>query len=87
MALLWHQRLPAGVAPERLEQALTYALVDLPPQQSIWLTVAGTESPLPAAAATRFQHLAGRLAQLRWEDNRERALTTLTLLLDSYNFV
>jgi len=82
LALLWHQRLPAGVAPERLEQALTYALADLPPQQSIWLTVADTESPLPTAAATRFQHLAGRLAQLRWEDNRERALTTLTLLLD-----
>lgn len=82
LALLSYQRLPAGVAPERLEKALTYALADLPLGRSEWLTVTGTESPLPVAAATRFQHLAGRLAQLHWEENRERALATLALLLD-----
>ena len=83
LALLCHQRLPAGVAPERLEQAFSYALADLPPGPSEWLSVTTTEAPLPAVAATRFQHLAGRLAQLHWEVNRERALATLRLLLDA----
>ncbi|GEM_PF-5804407 len=82
LALIWQQSLPTGVAPERLEQALAYALADLPPQLSAWLAVTGPEMPLPAAAATRFQHLAGRMTQLSWGGNRDRAQTTLSLLLD-----
>jgi hypothetical protein len=81
LALLWHRRLPTGVVPERLEQAITYAIADLPAQQASWLAPTADEVPLPGAVATRFQHLAGRLAQLKWADDGERALATLDLLL------
>ena len=46
-----------------------------------WLATASEEVPLPATAATRCQHLAGRLTQLGWPENRERVLATLDLLL------
>lgn len=81
LALLWHRRLPLGVAPERFEQALRYAVADLPIEQLSWLAATDEEVPLPAPAATRCQHLAGRLSQLGWAEHRERALATLDLLL------
>jgi len=81
LALLWHRRLPVGVAPERFEQALRYAVADLPVEHLSWLATASEEVPLPATAATRCQHLAGRLTQLGWPENRERVLATLDLLL------
>jgi len=81
LALLWHRRLPLGVAPERFEQALRYAVADLPVEQLSWLAATDEEVSLPATAATRCQHLAGRLSQLGWAENRERALATLDRLL------
>jgi hypothetical protein len=82
LALLYQQRLPLGVAPERMEQALGYAVADLPTAQAFWLAPAIGEISLPGPAATRCQQLAGRLAQLEWPNKRERVQTTLALLLN-----
>jgi hypothetical protein len=81
LALLWHERMPAGIRPERLERALGYALADLPPALLPILASQAGDPPLPETAAIRLHHLAGRLAQLGWQRNAHRAHSVLNLLL------
>lgn len=81
LALLWHELMPAGIRPERLERALGYALADLPPTLLPILAPRAGDPPLPETAAIRLHHLAGRLAQLGWQRNAQRTHGTLTLLL------
>jgi hypothetical protein len=81
LALLWHERMPAGIRPERLERALGYALADLPVPLQTTLHPQGNELPLPETAAIRLHHLAGRLTQLGWQRNVVRARAVLALLL------
>jgi len=80
LALLQHDRMPPAVRPERLDRALVYALAELDPERFRQLAPAAGEAPLPEAPAVRFHHLAGRLAQLGWQRDRERALASLALL-------
>ena len=81
LALLRHERLPAGIRPERLERAFSYAIADLPPALLPHLAPRAGDPPLPESAAIRLHHLAGRLAQLGWQRNPGRAQATLALLL------
>lgn len=81
LALLWHERMPAGIRPERLERALGYALADLPAPLQAILNPRTNELPLPETAAIRLHHLAGRLIQLGWHRNVTRARAVLALLL------
>ncbi|NJC88656.1 MAG: hypothetical protein FIB02_09020 [Desulfuromonas sp.] len=80
LTLLRHDRMPAGIRPERLDRALGYALADLGQAESLHLAAAPDEPPLPENAAIRFHHLAGRLAQLGWRQQSERAASSLGLL-------
>jgi hypothetical protein len=81
LALLWHERMPAGIRPERLERALGYALADLPAAVQTTLNLRASELPLPETAAIRLHHLAGRLTQLGWHRDVARAHAVLALLL------
>lgn len=80
LALLWNDRLPPGINPERLDRAIGYALADPDCEAFSCLAPVDGEAPLPEHSAVRFHHLAGRLTQLGWRHNPERALTTLRLL-------
>jgi hypothetical protein len=80
LALLRHDRMPAGIRPERFERAIGYALADLDRELVRQLAPVHHEPPLPESAAVRFHHLAGRLAQLGWPREPQRALTSLQLL-------
>jgi hypothetical protein len=80
LALLQHDRMPPAVRPERLDRALVYALAELDAERFRQLAPAAGEAPLAEATAVRFHHLGGRLTQLGWQRDRERALVSLTLL-------
>lgn len=80
LALLRHDRMPLGVKPERLDRALDYALAELATGLYRSLAPAADEPPLPESAAIRMYHLAGRLAQLGWAQQPERADLSLGLV-------
>lgn len=81
--LLWQKRLPPGLQPEKLEQAIHYALADFPDgKESIdKLKIMAYEPPLAEPDAIRLHHLAGRLSQLNWPKDIEQAVTLIELLL------
>ncbi len=81
--LLWQKRLPPGLQPEKLEQAIHYALADFPVgKESIdKLKIMTDEPPLAEPDAIRLHHLAGRLSQLNWPKDIEQAVTLIELLL------
>ncbi|MCK4509698.1 MAG: hypothetical protein KAU27_14205, partial [Desulfuromonadales bacterium] len=81
--LLWHERLPPGLQPERLELAIRYALTDLAKGQLAWLEIQQSEPPLPEEVAIRLHHLASRLRQLGWPHNDEHAQELIGLLLNA----
>lgn len=83
LVLLWHDRLPPGVDPERLDRALAYAVIDLPVSDECrrWLAPEPGELPLPEPAAVRCHQLSGRLTQLGWRNDPSRAAATVTLLV------
>lgn len=80
--LLWHQRLPPGLQPERLDNALRYALSDLTAEaQLACLDILDSEPPLHEEEAIRLHHLAGRLRQLGWPEDNGQAQELVKLLL------
>jgi hypothetical protein len=81
LMVLWHDRLAPGVQPERLEQALGYALADLCNNADNTLLPADSEPRLAESSAVRFHQLGGRMQQLGWTSDRERALKVIDLLL------
>lgn len=80
--LLWHNRLPPGLQPERLEFAIHYAVTDLSDTQPSWLDIQDNEPPLPEGGAVRLHHLAGRLRQLGWPSSDRQASELVCLLLN-----
>lgn len=80
LTLLQHDRIPPGIRPERFDRAVSYALADLGQQGPQYLAPSPDEPPLPETAAIRFHHLAGRLAQLGWHDQPDRAAASLKML-------
>ncbi len=79
--LLWHERLPPGLQPERLEFAFRYALTDLTKGQLSWLDIQDSEPPLAEEDAVRLHHLASRLNQLGWPHRYEHTESFIDLLL------
>ncbi len=79
--LLWKERLPPGLQPERLELAIHYALTDLIEGQLSWIDIQDDEPPLPEDVAVRLYHLACRLRQLGWPHSDEHAEQLICLLL------
>lgn len=81
LALLWEERMPTGVNPERLGRAFEYALAEPAFQSLRHLPPPAGEVPLPESAAVRFHHLAGRLTQLGWRQTPDRAAAALRQFL------
>lgn len=79
--LLWQGRLPPGLQPERLENAISYALDELAEGTLEWLAPQENEPPLPEEEAVRLYHLAGRLRQLGWPRDTSSATELISLLL------
>jgi hypothetical protein len=82
LALVFFDRLPAGVQPERLEQAMRFALDTLPPGLGQTLAPPSDEEPLPAEAGVRFHQLLRRLTQLQAGTDLPRGALLLELLLN-----
>jgi hypothetical protein len=80
--LLWQDRLPPGLQPERLELAIRYALTDLTKGQLSWLDIRNGEPPLAEEDAIRLHHLTSRLSQLGWPHSYEHTGDLIHLLLD-----
>ena len=80
--LLQQKRLPPGLQPDRLEFAIRYALTDLTKGQHPWLAIHDGEPPLPEDDAVRLHHLAGRLRQLGWPQDDQRAEAMISLLIN-----
>jgi len=81
LMVLWHDRLVPGIQPERLEQAMAYALADSCPESGGLLLPSADEPPLGESAAVRFHQLGGRLRQLGWHSDRSRTQRIVELLL------
>lgn len=79
LALSAFDRLPNGVPPEGLENALSEALTELPEGLRESLAPAPWEMSLPFPVAVRFHHLARRLGQLDAGRDRERLIQALDL--------
>lgn len=80
--LLWQERLPPGLQPERLEFAIHYALSDLTKGQLSWFDIQDKEPPLSKDDAVRLHHLASRLRQLGWPHSYKHAEELSCLLLE-----
>ena len=80
--LLWKDRLPPGLQPGRLEDAIRYALTDYENPELNLLSPGDDEPPLPDADAVRLYHLAARLRQLGWPHNSQESKTLVNLLLN-----
>lgn len=82
LALMVSNQIPDGVQPEKLERALELALPYLSPPLAQALQPFAGELPLPHASAVRFHHLFRRLGQLRWGLDGQRAVATLSILVE-----
>ncbi len=80
--LLWQERLPPGLQPERIEFAIHYALTDLTKGQLSWLDIQDNEPPLPEEDSVRLHHLTSRLSQLGWPHSYDHAENLICLLLE-----
>jgi len=86
LALLHHELLTGTIPPEKLEQTIELALPQLPNflQLSPGYANMPKSPPLPLDVAVCFQHLLLRLRQLSWNQNGERATTSIRRLIDAW---
>ncbi|MBW2451575.1 MAG: hypothetical protein JRF07_04365 [Deltaproteobacteria bacterium] len=80
LLLVWQDRIPSGLQPERLEQAMYYALADFSDSGLKNLKCRTVNPELGPKASIRLHHTAVRLRQLRWPQN-DLQLTELCDLL------
>ncbi|MCK5914279.1 MAG: hypothetical protein KAG12_10390 [Desulfuromusa sp.] len=79
LALLWFNKFPDAILPEKMERAIELSLLELPdavrPPLSLKTTI--KPPPLPLETAVCFNHLLLRLRQLSWNHPEERAELTI----------
>ncbi len=87
LGLAWHQQLPSAILPEKLERAIQLSLPQLPEQlrETLSLKVTAASPELPHETAVCFHHLLLRLRQLSWRQPEERAISSIQLLINSWN--
>ncbi len=75
LALLWFDRFPDAILPEKMERAIELSLPDLDEElrQPLLLKTSLNPPSLPFDAAVSFHHLLLRLRQLAWRENPERS--------------
>ena len=81
--LLCRNQLPPGLLPERLEQAMGYALnrfMDDDRRLAV-LKIRQNEPPLPDPDAVRLHHLASRMRQLGWPRSPDQTASLIELLV------
>ena len=86
LTLLWFQKMPETMLPEKLDKALELSLPLLPEKLHQNLTLRTIPSPpeLPSKAAVAFHHFLLRLRQLSWEKNPDRIKKSITELASSW---
>ena len=83
LAVILFDELPTEVRPERLEQAIDFALDRLPVPLIQNLRFNETEQPLGNDCLVRLHHLFRRLVQLNFAEERSRCAIVLRLLLST----
>lgn len=83
LALLWHDRLPDSILPEKLERAMELAVPSLPPElyHPLAFSQQKREPALPIDSAVCYHHLQLRLRQIGWNSPQERAVQAINQLL------
>ena len=83
LLLLYTNKFPVGLHPERFEQAFHYAFYDLVNEDKRlhWLKIRKTEVSLKGKEAVRVFHLASRLSQLSWPKDQSQSVVLIDLLL------
>ena len=83
LALLWHDRLPDSILPEKLERAMELAVPSLPPElyHPLAFPKEKREPSLPTDSAVCYHHLQVRLRQIGWNSPQERAVQAINQLL------
>ena len=86
--LIFKQNLPPCLQPEKLGQALHYALEDIirDDQRLSCLKTLDDESPLNAEDAVHLHHLASRILQTGWPKDVEDIIELADLLLNEVSF-
>jgi hypothetical protein len=84
LLLLYTNKFPLELQPERFEQAFHYAFYDLVSEDERlhWLGIRKTEVSLKGREAVRVFHLASRLSQLGWPKDQPQSIFLIGLLLD-----
>ena len=75
LSLLWFNKCPGAILPEKMERALQLSLFDLPEslQQTLALKTVIKSPSLPLETAVLFHHLLLRLQQLSWNQKNKTA--------------
>ncbi len=86
LSLLWFDKFPDAILPEKMERAIELSLPDLPDDIRQPLSLRTTIKPpaLPLEAAVSFHHLLLRLRQLAWQHSPERSKKSIFSLNQSW---
>lgn len=86
LSLLWYNKFPDAILPEKMDRAIELSLLTLPEFVQIPLSRKATiePPPLPLEAAVCFHHLLLRLRQLSWNQPTERAKASIHRLTESW---
>jgi hypothetical protein len=86
LSLLWFDKLPDAILPEKMERAIELSLPELPDKLRRTLSLKTTIKPpaLPQEAAVSFHHLLLRLRQLTWQHSPERSKQSIFSLNQSW---
>ena len=86
LSLLWFDKLPDAILPEKMERAIDLSLPELPEDLRQPLSLKTTIKPpaLPQEAAVSFHHLLLRLRQLAWQHSPERSKRSIFSLNRSW---
>ncbi|SDZ90754.1 hypothetical protein SAMN05660420_00682 [Desulfuromusa kysingii] len=82
IALIWSNKCPGSILPEKIEQTIELSLPDLPEslRQALNLKATPNTPPLPLESAVFFHHLLLRLRQLAWIQDPEKAKESIRCL-------
>ncbi len=86
LALLWFNKFPDAILPEKMDRAIELSLATLPDfiQHPLSRNTTITPPPLPLETAVCFHHLLLRLRQLSWNEPAERATASIYCLTNSW---
>ncbi len=86
ISLLWFNKFPDTILPEKMDRAIELSLPTLPEllKQALSYHTTIAPPPLPLETAVCFHHLLLRLRQLSWNQPTERAKESIYYLINSW---